>query len=265
MLNLIRYILHEQCIKESDNHEPLLLENHRNVLLHKPLLKEAYLYFYQEMVNICDKMFKIDGLELEIGSGVGFFKDVRKNVLTTDIRNSEHIDMDINALSMPFIDNSIKCIYAINVFHHLSEIESFFDEISRVLKVGGGCILVEPHIGFTSRLIHKYLHSNETFLPDELDWSNKNVTSPLNGANQAMSYIVFERDYAKFEKIYGSSLQIVHKQYAINSLKYLFSGGLNYKQLIPNIMTPVLSIIERILAAYAAHWSLHKFYVLKKI
>jgi len=265
MLNVLRNMLLEPGIIDNINDDNELLAIHRNILSRKPVLKSAYLYFYDEMIKICDEMFSTDGLEIEIGSGVGFFKEVRKNVITTDIRNSDQIDMKLNALKMSFKDSSVKCIYAVNVFHHLSDIELFFYEINRVLKVGGGCILIEPHIGFASRLIHTYLHKNETFLPDEPDWSNQSVTGPLNGANQALSYIVFERDYYKFKKKYGTSLRIVYQQYALNSLKYFFSGGLNFKQLIPNWMVPVLSFAENIFSSCAVHWSLHKIIVIKKI
>jgi hypothetical protein len=60
-------------------------------------------------------------------------------------------------LALP--NNSVRCIYAINVFHHLPESE----ELCRVLHPGGGCILIEPHGGSASAFPHRHMHVDEHF------------------------------------------------------------------------------------------------------
>jgi SAM-dependent methyltransferase len=162
--------------------------------------------------------------------------------------------------------NSIKCIYAINVFHHLPNPEKFLDELCRVLKVGGGAILIEPHNGFFSSVLHKYfLSKDEQFITNVKSWKNKKISGPLSGANQALSYIVFERDLGKFKKIYENRLQIVHKTYVLNFLRYIFSGGLNFRQLLPTFFDPLLIFIEILCKPFAKFCSVHHVIVLKRI
>lgn len=94
--------------------------------------------FYNDLSSICDKTFPVDGLEIELGSGAGFFKKIRKNLITTDIRKSPKIDRVMNAQSMDVPNESIRCLYAINVFHHLPSPDTFFQELIRTLKPMGG-------------------------------------------------------------------------------------------------------------------------------
>jgi len=162
-------------------------------------------------------------------------------------------------------NNSVKTLYAINVFHHLPDPEKFLNELGRVLKIGGGAILVEPHNGFFSSILHKYMHKNEQYLPHVKSWKNKKISGPLTGANQALAYIVFERDVLKFNRIYGNKLKIVHKEYILNSFRYLFSGGLNFRQLIPTFFINFLIFLEMLGKPFAKFWSVHQAIVVKRI
>jgi ubiquinone/menaquinone biosynthesis C-methylase UbiE len=78
--------------------------------------------------------------------------------------------MELDAQAMNLADNTVRCIYAINVFHHLPDPDLFLVELVRVLQPGGGCILIEPHCGFVSSLVHRHLHSDEYFDPDAPEW-----------------------------------------------------------------------------------------------
>jgi len=84
----------------------------------------------------------------------------------------------INAVPMrspsllPFPDNSFDRVLAMQVIEHVEEQEAFIDEIYRVLKSGGTCIIATPNSGSWSRKIfgrnwvsgwyapyHLFLHS----------------------------------------------------------------------------------------------------------
>ena len=83
------------------------------------------------MSKSCDKYFKVEGLEIELGSGVGFFKSIRNSVITSDIRKGFDYDMSVDATNMSIEDSSVKCFFAINVFHHISHPTKFLiSEIS---------------------------------------------------------------------------------------------------------------------------------------
>lgn len=260
----IRNFLYDPRVKDLDVDAADFLSVHTDVLLGKPILRDAFEYFYKKMSSLCDRHLTESGREIEIGSGAGFFKQLRPQVETSDIRQSDHFDLTIDAQNMALADDTVRCIYAINVFHHLPQPELFFTELVRVLKPGGGCILIEPHGGTASAALHKRLHKDEFFDPDQLEWHNYKINGPLSGANQALAHIIFERDFNHFKDLYGEHLDIVHQEYCTNGLRYLVSGGLNFHQLLPSLFSPILSGMELVLSPFSKHWSLHKITVIKK-
>ncbi|MDE7371854.1 MAG: class I SAM-dependent methyltransferase, partial [Desulfovibrio sp.] len=144
----LRDLLLDPRIRNGALDDDELLEAHEHIVREKRLLRSAFLTFYATLTRLCDRYFRVDGLELELGSGAGFFKEVRPGLITSDVRKSPRIDRVIDALAMDIPDDSVRCIYAINVFHHLPSPDTFFLEISRTLRRGGGVIILEPHNGF---------------------------------------------------------------------------------------------------------------------
>jgi len=264
MIKRIRGWLYEPKVNGIDVDDNVLLSIHKEVLTKKPLLKSAFETFYRDMMKYCDSLLTTSGSEIELGSGAGFFKSLRPKLITSDIRKSPTIDIELDAQNMSLPDDSVRCIYAINVFHHLPNPDQFFSELCRVLKPGGGCILIEPHIGFSSALLHTYLHSDEQFLPDAKSWNTTDIAGPLSGANQALAYIIFERDFDRFNSLYGEQLEIAYQGYLLNALRYLFSGGLNFRQLLPSMFEPILRTLEFICKPLARYWSLHQIIVIRK-
>jgi SAM-dependent methyltransferase len=264
MIKRLRWWLYDPRVRGVDVNENQLLDIHRMILWEKPLLRSAFEAFYREMSGLCDHWLDVKGTEIELGSGAGFFKRLRPEVITTDVRQGPHIDRTLDALQMDLPNASVRCVYAINVFHHLPDPERFFAELARVLRPGGGCILIEPHGGYSSALLHKHLHSDERFLPQAPNWQTPEIAGPLSGANQALAYIVFERDLTRWQTLYGTQLEIVYRSYVLNALRYLFSGGLNFRQLLPTIFDRGLQTLERIGQPLARHWSFHQVIVIRK-
>lgn len=260
----VRNALYESGTGVLDVDGTELIAAHRQSLSRKPLLQSAYTTFYREMIKNCERWLSADGLEIELGSGVGFFKDLRPNIITSDIRAIPAVDRVIHAEQMDLADQAVRCIYAINAFHHLSDPERFFSELCRVLKPGGGCILIEPHNGLASSLLHRHMHKDEHFDPDALSWKTQEIRGPLSGANQALAYIVFERDRQCFDEKFGRDLEIVYLSYCLNSLRHFFSGGLNFRQLLPTLVEPLLQAIEQIGRPLARHWAFYQLIVLRR-
>ena len=262
--NYLRKALCEPKVSDLNVDGQDILTAHKSLLKSKPMLRDTFLYFYKKMTTLCDQYLNVDGREIELGSGAGFMKDVRPALETSDIRKLDSIDLIIDAQNMNLFDNSVRCIYAINVFHHLAEPEKFFEELKRVL-VPGGCILIEPHGGPASAALHKRLHKDEFFDTSmQRDWVNKEIRGPLSGANQALSHIVFERDIIRFQRDHGDALELIHREYCTNALRYFFSGGLNFRQLIPTVASSVLRAIETIATPAAYYWSFHQVLVIKR-
>ena len=90
------------------------------------------------------------------------------------------------------------------------------------------------------------------------------VLGPMNGANQALSYIIFVRDRDDFEREYPT-LEIVHQELCQNHFKYLISGGLNFRQLLPTWMgRPVVNFFQQVLSPFNRWTSLHHVIVIRK-
>lgn len=263
-LSSLRTLLYEPGIHSLDVDGAELIAAHRQMLERKLLLRSAFTTFYRDMVEDCECLLPAKGLEIELGSGAGFFKNLRPCVITSDVRPIPGLDRVLDALAMDLPDESVHCIYAINVFHHLPDPERFLSELCRVLKPGGGCILIEPHNGLGSRLLHRHLHKDEHFDPDASSWKTDDIRGPMSGANQALSHIVFNRDREKFEAKFGQHLEIARQSYSLNALRYFFSGGLNFRQLLPSFAEPVLRAIEQLGRPLAKHLAFHQIIVLRK-
>jgi hypothetical protein len=50
----------------------------------------------------------------------------------------------------------------------------------------------------------------------------------------------------------------------LNALRYLISGGLNFRQLLPSVFEPVLRALEYASKPLAHHLSLHQVIVIRK-
>jgi SAM-dependent methyltransferase len=247
IITLLRDCLTDPRIKNVDINGTNRISIHREILLSKRLMIEVFEEFYRTCMDLDKKYFTGNGLRIEIGSGSGLFKQYYPEVITTDIEASPYIDRVLDAQDMDFEDFSIHAIYGINCFHHFPQPEEFFKELIRVLKPGGGCILIEPHYGIFSTVVHKHIHTQEHFNKNQRSWQeNSNIMSTMSGANQALSYVVFVRDREIFYEKYPC-LEIMKFLPIKNPLLYLLSGGLNFRQLIPSSVSSTIRFLEAIL------------------
>jgi SAM-dependent methyltransferase len=213
----------------------------RKIIQRKPFLRNIYLSFYQIFLNILSTL-KIQGEVIELGSGAGFLKKIEPHIITSDIINYEGVDKVFSALDMPFSDNSIRAFLMIDVLHHIKDSRLFFQEMQRCLKVGGKVVMIEPANTIWSRFIYSKFH-HEPF--DTRGGWGFEEGGPLSGANMAIPYIIFERDIQQFReefpnfKICSTS---VHTPF-----RYLISGGLSFRQLLPSFTYPLVSFGEFLL------------------
>jgi SAM-dependent methyltransferase len=235
---------------------------HKKILNQKAMLREVFTEFHHLFTKLNLKYLSGEGLEVELGAGIAPIRDSYNKVLATDIFPSENLDLVINAEQMEFADSSIRVLYGQNCFHHFPNPRAFLREAQRVLVTGGGVILLEPYYGPLATFMYKRLFKTEGFDKFLLDWETP-VKGPMNGANQALSYIVFIRDREKFLKEFPS-LKIVHHCLVGNYLKYLLSGGLNFKKLCPDIFVVPVGLFEKIISPLNRIFSLHHIIVIRK-
>lgn len=267
IINKIRDKVTEPGMKKIDINGSDRIVAEREILFSKKLMVYVLKELYKACMDLGEKYFTAEGLNVEIGAGSSMVKHYYPNVITTDIVPSPYIDKILNAQNMDFEDSSIRMIFGKDCFHHFSQPKLFLKELNRVLKPEGGCILVEPYHGFFASLIFTYLHEpdRECFDKNQKRWdSNKDKASPMSGANQALSYIVFVRDKELFKKKFPS-LEIVKILPLKNYLQYLLSGGVTFKQLVPDFIIPGIKFLEWILSPLVNKLAIHYIIVLRKI
>lgn len=235
---------------------------HRNMLEKKRMLRDVFTDFHHMFRNLELKYLGGEGLCVELGSGVAPMRDTYPEVLATDIVAAPHLDFVVDAQAMDFDDGSVRVIYGQNCFHHFPHPDRFFDELERVLVPGGGVILLEPYYGPVASFLYKRLFRTEGFDKSYPSWDTPQA-GPMNGANQALSYIVFVRDSQIYKARYPK-LEIVHMEVAGSYLKYLLSGGLNFRQLLPNPCAPLVGILEKLLLPFRRLLALHHVVVIRK-
>ena len=208
--------------------DPGRVEELQRVILGKPGLWRLYNEVYQSFLD-CLRRCPPQGAVIELGSGAGFAKRVIPELITSDILPYRGLDQVFDACNMPFTDNSLRLITMWNTFHHIPDAAAFLSEAQRCLMPGGRVCIVDPHPGWISSPIYRFLH-HEPFDPDAPEWQFE-TTGPLSGANGALAWIVFVRDRAKFARLFPA-LSLVQYQPTM-PLRYWLAGGLKKWSLLP--------------------------------
>jgi SAM-dependent methyltransferase len=235
---------------------------HRELLLQKRMIREVFFEIYALLRDAETRYFSAGtGKKIEIGSGSSLLKTVMPEVEMTDLVPYEGLDRVVDAMNMPFEDGSLKTVFGIHCFHHLSDPYRFLSEIERVCSRGGGAILVDPYFGPVASLVFKQLFTNEHF--DKSGPAVVDHSGPMSDANQALSYVVFKREIDTFNRKFPN-LELVTMEPIGNYLRYLISGGVNFRQLLPDLSIPALKLMESALWPLRHTLALHHIIVVRK-
>ncbi len=239
------------------------LEVHAAVLERKPMLAAVFRECHELMLGLDRRTFgDTPGLRVELGAGVAPIAGTFPEVLATDVVPGPGLDAVLDAQQMDLPYGSVRALYGQNCFHHFPDPLRFLREAERVVAPGGGVILIEPYYGPVASVLFKRLFASEDFDKAMPGWTS-DATGPMYGANQALSYIVFRRDRARFERELAG-LELVHTFPLGNYVRYLLSGGLNFRQLVPSFTEPALRALEAGLAPARRWLALHHVIVLRR-
>ncbi|MFQ6034626.1 MAG: class I SAM-dependent methyltransferase [Sedimentisphaerales bacterium] len=256
-----------RCIKDFDNPDTTLL--HAKIIQKKPFLKKIYIDFYKQFKESIPDVEK--AVLVELGSGGGFIREIIPNVITSDVLQLPNVDKVFSAFDMPFGQASVDAFFMFDVLHHISDPRAFFTEALRCLKTGGRIVMIEPANTLWSRFIYKNFH-HELFDPqakweravkprlapapfDRLRTGSVAGAASATGAeanwrlshgNGALAWIIFSRDRKIFEKEFPT-LRITSMRNH-TPLRYLLSGGLSLRQLVPSFTYSVVKAIEYLLS-----------------
>ncbi|MBO6975433.1 MAG: hypothetical protein JJ844_07060 [Prochlorococcus marinus CUG1435] len=191
-------------------------------------------FLYREWYELISKsLSKIDGINIELGCGASFIDQVNKSIKKTDIFLNSNTDFKINAMDIgKNFENKVSNLILVNVFHHISDPELFLKSAEKSLLSGGRIIMIEPSNNYWSRLVYKFV-GHEPFDIKQIGWEFQS-RDPLLDSNQALSWIIFERDYEKFKKLFPM-FSIIKKKNMM-PFSYLLSGGHSFNTRIGKLI-----------------------------
>lgn len=222
----------------------------RSILEKKPSLRSLYHEVYMKYAD-CIKQCTAKGPVIELGSGAGFVKEVIPEIITSDIVPYPHIDRVLNATNLDFPDQSLACICMFNVLHHIPDTPAFFKEAIRCLLPGGRVFMIEPYAGWLSSWVFTHLH-HEDFDKQVACWEFKSK-GPVSDANNALPWIIFERDREKFQKEF-KELKLLRFEPQM-PLRYWLTGGLKKWSLLPQWAYQLSCWLDKKLIQLSPRWA----------
>ncbi len=236
---MLRSLLAHPLTRGKDLDDPNTTALRRQIIQSKPFLRQIYSQWYETLA----KDLPIGpGRVLELGSGAGFFQQVVGEAICSEIFLCPDITLVLDGQRMPLPDESLRAIVMTDVFHHLPRAREFLREATRCVRSGGVIAMIEPWVSRWSKVIYTTLH-HEPFRPDAAQWEFPS-TGPLSGANGALPWIVFERDRAVFEREFPQWR--IERVDPMMPIRYLLSGGVSMRSLMPGWMSGPVAAIESI-------------------
>ena len=199
-------------------------------------------FLYKEWYELISKFLsEIDGINIELGCGASFIDQINKSIKKTDVFLNSNTDFKLNAMDIgKDFENKISNLILVNVFHHISDPELFLKSAEKSLLSGGRIIMIEPSNNYWSRLVYKFI-GHEPFDTSQIEWKFQSK-DPLLDSNQAISWIIFERDYFKFKNLFPM-FSLIQKRNMM-PFSYLLSGGHSFNTRI-GISINIIRIFEK--------------------
>jgi SAM-dependent methyltransferase len=230
---------------------------HRTIIQSKPFLKSIYEEWYrllaQWLPGGCAPV-------VELGSGAGFAGEFLPGLITSEVCFFPSVHMVFDGQAMPFRNASLRGVTMVNVLHHVPDVRRLFEEASRCLKPGGRVIAIEPWVSSWSRLVYTKLH-HEPFDASSEEWAFPKG-GRLSAANGALPWIVFERDRQRWEAEFPDlQVELIR---GIMPFRYLVSGGIATRSLMPAFFFPFWRGVERLLDPFMSRLAMFALIVIER-
>ena len=250
--------LRERSLRKLKPGIPEFFVLQKTFILNRPLVKRCYDDWYARLLRDADSVQQT-GVILELGSGGSYLKSIRPSVVTSDV--TENVaDRVIDGRQLPFADNSVQALFLTHVFHHIPDVGAFLKEAERALVPGGVISMVEvAHTPFAKFFFKNFHH--EPYDDRAQNWTFAQEDAMMD-CNQALSWMVFNRDHVEFERRFPD-LKVETTKY-LPWLTYFLSGGVTSPYLIPNFLNGFLIGLEKMSKPFAPIFSLHWHICIRK-
>lgn len=240
-----------------DLDDPRTTHLRRRILDENRFLRRIYEEWYR---GLAAALPPGGGRVLELGSGAGFLAEVIPGLVRSEVFYRPGIDVVLDGLALPFAAGSLRGVVMTNVLHHLPRPVEFFHEAARCVRPGGVVAMVEPWVTPWSRFVYGRLH-HEPFLPTAEEWEIP-AGGPLSGANDALPWILFHRDRGRFER--EAPEWRIRSIEPIMPFRYLASGGISLRPLMPAAAYPLWKGFERALQPWRDRLAMFAAVVLER-
>lgn len=181
----------------------------------------------------------------ELGCGAGFSKYFisNKNLCITDIKKNKWVDKKIDALNLPFKENSVDVFICSHMIHHLANPYTFINDALKVLKIGGLIVISDVNTSLSLRILLRIMrhegwsYNVNIFSHDAIC----NKASDPWSANCAIPQMLF-KDVKKFHDTFKNS-RIIHRKLT-EFLIFPLSGGVIAKTKTINLPLFALKLID---------------------
>jgi len=237
--------------------DPKTTQLRKQIIASKPFLRAIYDEWYSKLKS---EIPGIPGAVLELGSGAGHCETFIPGLITSEIIECQGVQIVADAQRLPFADGVLRAIVFVNVLHHLPDVRRFFFEASRCVATGGKIAMIEPWVTPWSTRVYTRLH-HEPFVASAKGWSFASG-GPLSGANGALPWIVFERDRSIFENEFPEFE--IERVDPFLPLRYLLSGGVGMRSLMPGFTHSFWAKVERLLSPFKSQLGMFALVVLRR-
>jgi SAM-dependent methyltransferase len=222
------------------------LRKHDIVWRSKPLLRQIYREWHEQ---VAARLAEVPGTTVELGAGIGRFKEVVPKAVATDVWPTPWTDVVVNAERLPSREGSVANLVLIDVFHHLARPARFLDQAVRVLAPGGRVVLLEPYCSPVSTFAYRHFHHEDLDLAAPAFGDDPALdASPLvaNGARATLAFFRYERELRER----WPELRVLERR-RLALFLYALSGGFSRRQLVPAASYQFLATVERLLSPLA--------------
>lgn len=232
---------------------------YREVWERKAVLRELYADYYRRMAKAC-----VPGKTLEIGGGVGNFKDFAEGTLSTDIQFAPWLDLVADAQGMPFGEASFDNIVMMDVLHHIESPRKLLSEAERLLRPHGRIVMLEPAVTPVSNPFYTHFHPEPVDMTaDPLADIPSNAKRPPYDANTAIPALLFGKYLARLEREFPN-IHLIRVEW-MTALTYLLSGGFREWSLLPRpLLEPLLALDQGLSPLFGRLMGFRVFSVLEK-